>query len=186
MDCGGPSSSSSRPSACGTRSCVAIGKRPVDWPESPICRAAAQSAPETSSSTSRRPASDRQRCGPRAPSRNSLQGRQISRLVFCVHPFFSDTTRVQIGGLFQFRQSPADGLGIALQHAEDVLDTTMTQLCGLDGGIPSTIVLGQRVVQALHHPFDSRCVGVHVTLLLVALRSKDLIPYFKKIGKLFT
>src|SRR5208282_950328 len=97
-------------------------------------------------------------------------------------PLFSDTTRVQIGCLFQFRQPPADGLGIALQHAGDVLDPAMTQLCGLDGGIPSTIVLGQRVVQALHHPFDSRCIGVHITLLLIALRSKDLIPYFRKIG----
>src|SRR5208282_318629 len=102
-------------------------------------------------------------------------------------PFFSDTTCVQIGCLFQFRQSPADGLGIALQHAGDVPDPTMPQLRGLDGGIPPTIVFGQRVVQALHHPFDSRCIGVHAALLpLVALQSKDLISYSLKIRKLFS
>src|SRR5208282_4450900 len=102
-------------------------------------------------------------------------------------PFFSDTTCVQIGCLFQFRQSPADGLGIALQHAGDVPDPTMPQLRGLDGGIPPTIVFDQRVVQALHHPFDSRCIGVHAALLpLVALQSKDLISYSLKIRKLFS
>src|SRR5208282_741395 len=102
-------------------------------------------------------------------------------------PFFSDTTCVQIGCLFQFRQSPADGLGIALQHAGDVPDPTMPQLRGLDGGIPPTIVFGQRVVQALHHPFDSRCIGVHDALIpLVALQSKDLISYSLKIRKLFS
>src|SRR5208282_31569 len=102
-------------------------------------------------------------------------------------PFFSDTTCVQIGCLFQFRQSPADGLGIALQHAGDVPDPTMPQLRGLDGGIPPTIVFGQRVVQALHHPFDSRCMRVHAKHLpLVALQSKDLISYSLKIRKLFS
>src|SRR5208337_3382057 len=51
---------------------------------------------------------------------------------------------------------------------------------------PRRIVLGQRVVQALHHPFDSRCIGVHAALLpLVALQSKDLISYSLKIRKLF-
>src|SRR5262249_49719950 len=94
-------------------------------------------------------------------------------------------TRVQIGRLFQFRQSPADGLGVALKHSGDVLDPTMTKLCGLDGGIPPTIVLSQRVVQSLHHPFDSRRVGVHAALVHAALRPKDLISYSLKIGKLF-
>src|SRR5208337_2014539 len=62
----------------------------------------------------------------------------------------------------------------------------MPQLRGLDGGIPPTIVFGQRVVQALHHPFDSRCMRVHAALLpLVALQSKDLISYSLKIRKLF-
>src|SRR5208282_4529842 len=101
--------------------------------------------------------------------------------------FFSDTTCVQIGCLFQFSQSPVDGLGIALQHAGAVPDPTMPQLRGLDGGIPPTIVFGQRVVQALHHPFDSRCIGVHAALLfVVALQSKDLISYSLKIRKLFS
>ncbi len=37
----------------------------------------------------------------------------------------------------------------------------MTQFRGLDGGIPPTIVFGQRVIEALHHPFDSGCIGIH-------------------------
>ena len=79
----------------------------------------------------------------------------------------------------------ADGLGIALQNVVDVLDPAMTQLCGLDGRIPSTIILGQRLEQRLHHPFNSSRIGIHATLLGVGFRSNRLIPYFKKLGKLF-
>ena len=35
----------------------------------------------------------------------------------------------------------------------------------------------QRVEQPLHHPFDSRCIGVHAALLGFALQAAGLIPY---------
>jgi hypothetical protein len=53
----------------------------------------------------------------------------------------------------------------------------MTQFRGLNGGIPSTIVFGQRVREALHHPFDSGCLGVHVARLLgsASIQGLDII-----------
>ena len=55
-------------------------------------------------------------------------------------PFFRTRPVSRSSVAFQFRQPPADGLGIAPQDAGDVLDPAVPQLRGLDGGIPPSIV----------------------------------------------
>jgi hypothetical protein len=65
--------------------------------------------------------------------------------------------------------SLADGLGVTPQKTRDVLDPAVTQLRGLDGRVPATILLTQRVVQPLHHSLDPRCMEADLT------RAKNVI-----------
>ena len=94
-------------------------------------------------------------------------------------PFFSDTARVQIGCLFQFRSTLADGLGIALQDLRNVLDPTMPQFGCLDSCVAPAIILAQRAKEPLHLPFDFRCINVHAALLPISLPAEGLITYFR-------
>ncbi len=58
--------------------------------------------------------------------------------IVSVHPFFSRAAGIQVALALQFRSVR---LGIASQDAGDRLDPTMSELRGLNGRIPSAIVL---------------------------------------------
>jgi hypothetical protein len=77
-----------------------------------------------------------------------------------VHPFFSDTLARSdvlerlLLELLQVLLALADGLGVALKQARDVLQTAVVQAFGLNGSVAATVILAQGAVKDLHGLLD--------------------------------
>src|SRR5512135_1434018 len=64
-----------------------------------------------------------------------------------------------IGQVSHVLLSLADGLGVTAEHGGDVFDASVPELGDLDGGVATSILLGERVVERAHRLFDRGSVG---------------------------
>ena len=79
-------------------------------------------------------------------------------------PPSADAARAQVVLALQLHQAPPDRLGVAAQQGRDVFDPAVAELGGLDGRVPPTIALVERIEESFHQTLHSGGVAVHRSL----------------------